>query len=85
LLAHSPAGGSRGADRTALLAVAALERLDPSYPAALARGVLLYGSGAKAAAADAFRDQLSRREDGPFRLRARNHLLAALAELPPEE
>lgn len=85
LLRHAPAGDSAaGADRTALLAVAALEKLDPRYPAAFARGVLLYRSGARAAAAEAFRDQLLRREDGPFRLRARNHLLAVLAELPPE-
>jgi hypothetical protein len=85
LLAHSPANGDRGSDRVRLLAVAALSKLDPRYPAAVARGVLLYRSGAQAAAADAFREHLSRQEDGPFRLRARNHLLATLAELPPEE
>jgi hypothetical protein len=84
LLDHAPPGDAPGGDRTALLAVAALEKLDPRYPAALARGVLLYRSGATAAAAEAFRDQLSRGEDGPFRLRARNHLLAVLAELPAE-
>jgi hypothetical protein len=85
LLAHSAPGGDPGSDRVGLLAVAALSKLDPRYPAALARGVLLYRSGAQAAAANAFRDQLSQQEDGPFRLRARNHLLAALADLPPEE
>jgi hypothetical protein len=84
LLGHSPPRREPGSDRVRLLAVAALAKLDPLYPADLARGVLLYRSGARAAAADAFRDQLSRREDGPFRLRARNHLLAALAELPLE-
>jgi hypothetical protein len=84
LLAHSPPIGQSGSDRVGLLAVAALSKLDPRYPADLARGVLLYRNGARAAAADAFRDQLSRKDDGPFRLRARNHLLAALAELPPE-
>jgi hypothetical protein len=85
LLAHAAEGADRDSDRVRLLSVAALSKLDPRYPAAVARGVLLYRSGARAAAADAFRDQLSRQEDGPFRLRARNHLLAALAELPPEE
>jgi hypothetical protein len=84
LLAHAPARDGVAGDRTALLAVAALEKLDPRYPAAFARGVLLHRAGATAAAADAFRDQLSRGEDGPFRLRARNHLLAVLAELPAE-
>jgi hypothetical protein len=78
-------GNDPGRDRTGLMAVAALEKLDPRYPAAVARGVLLYRSGAKAAAAEAFRDQLSPEREGPYRLRARNHLLAALADLPPEE
>jgi hypothetical protein len=84
LLGYSPSSIGPGSDRVRLLAVAALSKLDPRYPADLARGVLLYRSGAQAAAANAFRDQLSRHGDGPFRLRARNHLLATLAELPPE-
>jgi hypothetical protein len=85
LLSHPVEGDDAGRDRAGLMAVAALEKLDPRYPAATARGVLLYRSGAKAAAAEAFRDQLSPEREGPYRLRARNHLLAALAELPPEE
>jgi hypothetical protein len=76
---------ARADDRTAMLAVAALGRLDPSYPAGLARGVLFYRRGAYGAAAQAFRDQLNRRADGAWRLRTRNHLLAALRELPEEQ
>ncbi len=84
LLRHAPPGPDPAHDRMTLLSIAALQRLDPSYPAALARGVVLYRRGALAAAADAFRAELRARSDGPYRLRARNHLLAALAELPPE-
>lgn len=72
-------------DHRGLLAVAALEKLDPRYPAPLARGILLHRAGTQAAAAEAFRQQLSPERKGAFGLRARNHLLAVLAELPPEE
>lgn len=88
LLGHSARiapGEEATRDRTALLAVAALEKLDPRYPADLARGVLLYRGGAQAAASEAFRAQLSPEKEGPWSLRARNHLLSALAELPSEE
>jgi hypothetical protein len=85
LLSRAGATSTTEQDRTSLLAVAALERLDPTYPADLARGVLLYRRSAHAAAAEAFQRELQRRKDGPYRLLARNHLLAALAKLPEEE
>jgi len=85
LLGRANAGQTREGRRTSLLAIAALERLDASYPADLARGVLLYQHGAYGAASDAFRRELERKKQGPYQLRARNHLLAALAKLPEEE
>ncbi len=63
----------------ALGVVRALEKRDPSYPAAFARGVLLFQKGFYDDAADAFRVHLATRPDGPWALRAKNHLLAALA------
>lgn len=60
--------------------VRALEKRDPSYPAAFARGVLFYRAGLFLDAADAFRTHLSRYPDGPWTLRAKNHVLAALAQ-----
>lgn len=65
--------------------VGALEALDREYPAAFARGVLLYRSGAYHASAAAFRAHLAARRDGPWSLRAGNHLLAALAHTPDAE
>jgi len=85
LLGRASGGETREGRRTSLLAIAALERLDSTYPADLARGVLLYRHGAYGAASEAFRRELERRKQGPYRLRARNHLLATLAKLPEEE
>lgn len=67
-------------DRRRLSAVAALAERDSDYPAALARGVLLFRLGEPAAAANEFLAHLSAAPDGPFALRARNHALAALAQ-----
>jgi hypothetical protein len=61
--------------------VTALAALDHDYPAAFARGVLLYRAGAYEAAAVAFRAHLAARPEGPWALRAGNHLLAALARV----
>jgi hypothetical protein len=60
--------------------VSAIEKLDRDYPASFARGVLLYHSGAYLASAEAFRAHLAAHPNGPWNLRARNHLLAALAQ-----
>jgi hypothetical protein len=54
-----------------------LAAIDPSYPAAYARGVILYRRGSYGAAAEAFRDWLRDHPSGPWSLRARNHLRAA--------
>jgi hypothetical protein len=58
--------------------IAALEKRDSAFPAALARGVLFYRLGADAAAADAFRVHLTEHPTGAWRLRAQNYLAAAL-------
>jgi hypothetical protein len=60
-----------------------LGRLDPSYPLDFARGVALYRSGNYEGSARAFESWLQKHPDGPWTLRARNHLRAALAEAMP--
>lgn len=61
--------------------VAALEHHDPEYPAHLARGVLLYQSGAAVQSAIELQRHLQRSPDGPWSLRARNYLAACGALL----
>jgi hypothetical protein len=61
--------------------LAALGLLDPDYPIDLARGVALYWQGAYDAAAGAFAAHLALHPDGPWTLRARNHLAACGAAL----
>jgi hypothetical protein len=86
LLLRHPTGADAGARaRIQYRSVQALAKIDPDYPAAFARGVLLYRAGAYEAAAGEFRAQLGARPDGFWALRAKNHLLAALAQRPPEE
>jgi len=69
----------RGGPPEALLMsyVAALERLDPSYPALLARGILQYRTGQYAAAARSFRSYLDQHPEAVRRVWARSFLLAA--------
>ena len=55
-----------------------LARVDPSYPAAIAEGVVLYRLGRYEAAAVAFERHLAASPDGPWTLRARNYLKSAL-------
>jgi hypothetical protein len=71
------ADGAR--DEHAFSVVRALEKRDPSYPSSFARGVLFYQKGLFDDAAEAFRVHLAAYPDGPWTLRAKNHLLAALA------
>ena len=73
-------GASRERSDRAFSAVRALEKRDPSYPGAFARGVLYYRVGLFQEAADAFGAHLARHPDGPWTLRAKNHVLAALAK-----
>jgi hypothetical protein len=54
-----------------------LAAIDPSYPAAYARGVATYRRGDYAASAQAFRLWLGDHPDGPLALRAQNYLRAA--------
>lgn len=61
--------------------VAALAQHDQDYPAHLARGILSYQRGAPAEAAMEFAAHLERHPDGPWALRARNHLAACGALL----
>jgi hypothetical protein len=78
--------GARPSPRTTALrdgqarlqTVERLKQRDPSYPAELARGVVMYQTGRFALAAEAFRSHLELRPDGPHTLRARNYLKAAL-------
>jgi hypothetical protein len=53
--------------------------LDPEYPLAFARGVVLYQRHQYADAARSFTQWLDAHPDGPWTLRARNHLRASMA------
>jgi hypothetical protein len=72
-------GASRDRSERAFAVVRALEKRDPTYPGTFARGVLYYRAGLHQEAAEAFRAHLARHPDGPWTLRAKNHVLAALA------
>jgi len=86
ILLRHPLGADAGARAQAQYrAIQALGKIDPDYPASLARGVLLYRAGAFESAADEFRNRLAAQGDGPWTLRAKNHLLAALARAPAPE
>lgn len=81
LLDH-PERGSSGVrdgmiDRQ-LEVVRALDTQDPAYPAAFARGVLLYRRGEHGAALGAFQSYLAEFGDGRWQLRARNHLRSCI-------
>ncbi len=52
--------------------------LDPSYPTSYALGVAYYRAGRYELSADAFAAYIGKNPDGPYTLRARNHLKAAL-------
>jgi hypothetical protein len=79
LLEHPERGARLGPPAEEQLRyVARAEQVDPSYPGAFARGVLYYRLALFAKSADSFRAFLSQGSGGPWRLRARNHLLAAL-------
>lgn len=55
-----------------------LARIDPSFPGAIAEGVVLFRLGRFEAAAIAFERHLAVNPDGPWTLRARNYLKASL-------
>lgn len=56
-----------------------LGQIDPDYPTTYALGVALYHAGRFDLSADAFSAWLKEHPDGPYTLRARNHLKAAIA------
>ncbi|TKD00385.1 hypothetical protein [Polyangium fumosum] len=86
LLAHPPrvsAGleeGRAAQDPAAFLLrkIDELSALDPSYPREFARGVVRYHKGEFGRAAEHFAMHLELSPDGPYTLRAQNHLRAAL-------
>lgn len=61
-----------------LQSIRQVAKLDPEYPASFAEGVVLFQLGRFEHAAVAFERHLSAHPDGPWTLRARNHLKAAL-------
>ena len=66
------------ANERRLAKIRELSRVDPSYPAAIAEGVVLFRLGRVEAAAVAFERHLAASPDGPWTLRARNYLKTAL-------
>jgi hypothetical protein len=85
--AHSPeacaalvAGEQIATEQWRLDKIDKLAQIDPSYPAAYARGVSLFRAAKFEASVHAFEEWLRAHPDGPLTLRARNHLRAALAQ-----
>jgi hypothetical protein len=76
LLLHPEHGDVHLSAEAQLRYVSVIEKVDLDYPAAFARGVLYYRMGLFAKSEAAFHAELER-PDGPWRLRARNHMLAA--------
>jgi len=76
-LAAIDAGEALAAEAWRLDRVERLGALDPAYPLAFARGVGEFRLGRYEASARSFRAWIDRHPDGPWSLRARNHLLAA--------
>ena len=87
LLAHPPRGKERGGEASRgaqdpaafqLRKIDELSALDPSYPREFARGIVRYHKGDFGRAAEHFATYLELSPDGPYTLRAQNHLRAAL-------
>jgi tetratricopeptide (TPR) repeat protein len=60
-----------------------LGTLDPAYPTGYALGVAYYRAGRFDLSMEAFKAWIAKHPDGPFALRARNHLKAALSAYGP--
>lgn len=60
-----------------------LAAIDPAYPAHYALGVTYFHAGRGELAVDAFNTYLEAHPEGPYALRARNHLKAALVGTAP--
>jgi hypothetical protein len=65
-------------ERYRLRKIDELARVDPGYPARLAKGMLMYRLGRYGLAVELLREHLEAKPDGPFALRATNYLRAAL-------
>jgi len=72
-------GEQLGIDEWRLERVNKIAAIDPSYPAAYARGVLEFRRRRFAASAEAFREWLRDHPTGPWSKRAEGHLRAAVA------
>jgi hypothetical protein len=72
-------------DQYRLKKIEELSAIDPTYPAELARGIVLHRLGRYSPAAQAFRRHLDASPDGPFTLRAQNYLRAALENARAQE
>lgn len=80
LFAYPDGDSARERDEQRLLFADALGQRDPTYARQFVRGVLLHRLGEPAFAAEAFVEHLREHPDGPWTLRAQNHLLAMLAD-----
>jgi hypothetical protein len=81
ILFEYPEGNSpRERDERRLAYAETFGRRDPAFAWQFARGVLLHRLGDPASSAQAFVAHLEEHPDGPWSLRARNHLLAVLAD-----
>ena len=89
LLRHPPRAGDRlpsspspGFDGAYLLRkVEEVAAVDPSYPQLFARGIVQFRKGDFRRAAESFATHLDTSPDGPWALRAQNHLRAALEQV----
>ena len=80
LLQHPESLDPREREERRLAYADALGRRDPGFFPAFTRGVLFYRLGDPGAAAQAFTEHLREHPDGPWSLRAKNHLLYLLAD-----
>ena len=77
--ARISAGSSSGFDGTYLLRkVDELAAIDATYPRQFARGTIQFRTGDFRRAAESFAAHLDASPDGPWAIRAQNHLRAAL-------
>jgi len=60
-----------------------LGELDPTYPTGYALGVAYYRTGRLEQSIESFKDWIVKHPDGPYALRARNHLKAAVTAFGP--
>jgi hypothetical protein len=78
-------GSTAFEDQISLKKIDELAAVDPTYPAELARGAVLYRLRRYPLAVEAFRRHLEAHPDGPHALRAQNYLRAALGRAADED